>query len=327
MNRPGSGPAGRASLGAALRASARRTGSGRAARPASRGPPTRGPRRTARGRAPRGCRSRTARAPRAATKTTTILASQAPMMTAVMCRGRRVHGAQHRDDRGPREDQRERRRRSARPRPPAARRRGRRRRRRPRRGRRAARACRAARGGTPRGGGLGQRGGLAGVVIERSPGSSERAGLLAAGRPRSGPRVSRVATSTTPTPSGDSTIVVDQRTSAATPKAKTAVQTYMMTTARRCECPSASSRWCRCMRSGWNGDLPGADAPDDGQPHVEQRQQQHRERQQHRQERGEPLRARSTCSGSICPVTTIAAAENTKPSSIAPESPMKMRAG
>ena len=73
--------------------------------------------------------------------------------------------------------------------------------------------------------------------------------------------------------------------------------------------------------------LARADAADDREPHVEQREQQHRERQQHRQERGEPLRARSTCSGSICPVTTMAAALNTKPSSMAPESPMKMRAG
>ena len=36
---------------------------------------------------------------------------------------------------------------------------------------------------------------------------------------------------------------------------------------------------------------------------------------------------RDTCSGSIWPVTMIAAAASTNPSSIEPESPMKMRAG
>ncbi|CPU65504.1 Uncharacterised protein [Mycobacteroides abscessus] len=99
-----------------------------------------------------------------------------------------------------------------------------------------------------------------------------------------------------------------------------------MSTARRCECPIASIRWCRCMRSGWNGDLPRATR---------------RTTAMAMSSSGRRITAsgrRSGMNAGICcapesvvvstrPVTTIAAAENTRPRTIEPESPMKIRAG
>ena len=52
----------------------------------------------------------------------------------------------------------------------------------------------------------------------------------------------------------------------------------------------SSIRWCRCLRSGENGDLPARHAPDDGEAEVEQRQQHDDDRQQDRDERTEQLR-------------------------------------
>ncbi len=43
---------------------------------------------------------------------------------------------------------------------------------------------------------------------------------------------------------------------ATAPKAISADQKYMIRTARLCEWPISSSRWCRCPRSAANGDWP-----------------------------------------------------------------------
>ena len=76
------------------------------------------------------------------------------------------------------------------------------------------------------------------------------------------------------------------KATAVTPKAITADQRYITSTARAWLWPRSSSRWCRCCLSGANGDRPAAVRRTMASSEVEERQQHHRDRQQQRQQGG-----------------------------------------
>ena len=112
-----------------------------------------------------------------------------------------------------------------------------------------------------------------------------------------------------------------------------AVHAYRISTACRCECPMSSSRWCRCLRSALNGDLPAPQPTDHRQPEVEQRHDEDRRTAAGiGMNAGSELprdadRPRGSVSGSIWPVTAIVDAAIRSPTSRAPASPMNSRAG
>ena len=69
-----------------------------------------------------------------------------------------------------------------------------------------------------------------------------------------------------------------------TPNATSAAHSHMISTARRCEWPISSSRWCRCCLSGANGDRPARVRRTTASTRSSERHHQDRERQQQRQQ-------------------------------------------
>ena len=181
---------------------------------------------------------------------------------------------------------------------------------------RAARACRAARGRKTASAAAASGGGaVLGVGLgHASAPPRARVGGPAAQRVRGSGRCA----TTTPTPSVTSS---GGRGRAPRPARRRrtrtrAVHRYMITTARRCEWPSCEQPVVQVHAVGVERGLAGADPADDREPHVEQREQ--RAPRAAAGSAGTPgtAAAASTASGSICPVTTMAAAAIMRPSSI-----------